>query len=153
MQNRNGCRAGNNKNPPHETQQPNTSNTNIPNPHTTLSPQTQVGDWVNNGQVMLNTGQCMKEIFYGPEAEENIENRCGHNWEVGAYTNTVQQTTQDCNHFHENHVVGEDVGVTSCCCCRGDVALLPPSLVPQIEHKSGERKDEKDVGDGEDCED
>lgn len=52
---------------------------------------------------------------------------------------------KDTNQFCSNHTVGKEIGVAHCCAG----ALLPPSLVTQVEDKAAEREADQDPGDDE----
>lgn len=56
------------------------------------------------------------------------------------YTSNVEETPKSPDQLHGSQVVGKEVGVALCL----EGALLPPSLVTQVEDESAERKDHAD---------
>lgn len=102
------------------------------------------GDGVNNSQVVLYTGEGVKQNLSTISDEDNMGCRHHHLPKIDVGTNAVEDGPNGVDHLHDNHVVGDEVRVA----CRSGT-LLPPSLVAQMEDDDEEREEEEDVGDGE----
>ncbi|CAJ1048286.1 Hypothetical predicted protein [Xyrichtys novacula] len=129
---------------PPKTQQPNTSNHDIPDPDPAFFPQAPVGDGVDNSQIVFQAGQAVEKCL---SRENNTRYHDSHLEErpiSGVGPQTVNERTDAPANLHSSDVVGEDIGVG------GGGFLLPPPLVTGVDDEDAQREEEEGVVGGED---
>lgn len=127
----------------HKTNQPHTSDRDVSESDPSFTSQAEVGDGMDNSQVVLHTGEAVKQWFSNPRKIPEIIPNC-KKVNLGPDGNKAENAAQDPNKLHDNKVVDEDVWVTRCCCCEGG-ALPPPFLETQVQNQDTDWKYDKDA--------
>ena len=125
---------------PSKAKSPNTPNDRVSDSDSTRLLESQVGDGVNNSQVVHPSGQHLKQtLSEGGERPDAVPYH-HHLRKFDIATTEEECEPQGFIQLHDDGVIGDDVTVT--CLRGGSFALFPPLLVTQVEDQEGEREEE-----------